>query len=73
MLHDAQVQEAFRRHGVVLMRADWTRRDEAIARELERFARSGVPLYVLYDRKGAPHLLPEILSKSIVLQELAGI
>ncbi len=73
VLHDAQVQEAFRRHGVVLMRADWTRRDEAIARELERFARSGVPLYVLYDRKGAPHLLPEILSKSIVLQELAGI
>jgi len=73
VLHDEEVQEAFRQHGVVLMRADWTRRDEAIARELARFARSGVPMYVLYDRKGVAHLLPEILSRKGVLEELAGI
>jgi len=67
------VQEAFRLHGVVLMRADWTSRDEAIARELARFARSGVPMYVLYDRRGNAHLLPEILSTKILLEELASI
>ena len=73
VLRDDEVQEAFRQHGVVLMRADWTRRDEAIARELARFARSGVPMYVLYDRRGVAHLLPEILSRKGVLEELAGI
>lgn len=73
VLHDDQVQEAFHKHGVVLMRADWTRRDEAIARELARFARGGVPMYVLYDRNGRAHLLPEILSTKIVLDELASI
>jgi len=73
VLHDDRVAEAFRRHGVVLLRADWTRRDEAIARELARFARSGVPLYVLYDRRGVVHLLPEILSTKAVLDELATI
>ena len=73
VLHDEGVREAFRRQGVVLMRADWTRRDEAIARELARFARSGVPMYVLYDRKGVAHLLPEILSTRAVLDELARI
>jgi len=73
VLHNDQVQQAFQQHGVVLMRADWTRRDEAIARELARFARSGVPMYVLYDRKGNAHLLPEILSTKIVLDELGSI
>jgi len=73
VLHDERVQDAFRQHGVVLMRADWTRGDETIARELARFARSGVPLYVLYDRRGVVHLLPEILSTKAVLDELATI
>jgi len=73
VLHSEQVQQAFHEHGVVLMRADWTSRDEAIARELARFARSGVPMYVLYDRKGNAHLLPEILSTKILLDELARI
>ncbi|SPE25727.1 putative ThiO:disulfide interchange protein [Burkholderiales bacterium] len=73
VLHDDRVADAFRQHGVVLMRADWTRRDEGIARELARFARSGVPLYVLYDRRGIAHLLPEILSTKVVLDELATI
>jgi len=73
VLHDDRVADAFRQHGVVLMRADWTRRDDGIARELGRFARSGVPMYVLYDRQGIAHLLPEILSTQNVLDELATI
>jgi len=73
VLRDDRVEEAFRQRGVALMRADWTRRDEMITRELARFARSGVPMYVLYDRKGMPHLLPEILSAKAILDELAGI
>ncbi len=73
VLHDTSVEAAFRERGVVLLRADWTQRDERIAQELARFARSGVPMYVLYDRKGAPHLLPEILSTRGVLDALAAL
>jgi len=73
VLHDAQVEAAFVRQGVVRLQADWTRRDETISRELTRFARSGVPLYVLYGRDGQPHVLPEILSTQGVLEALAGV
>jgi thiol:disulfide interchange protein DsbD len=71
VLADARVERAFQTGGVVRMEADWTRRDETISRELSRFARSGVPLYVLYDRAGVPHLLPEILSTQGLLEALA--
>ena len=33
---------------VLLLRADWTRRDAAISAELTRLGRSGVPVYALY-------------------------
>ncbi len=64
------VREAFARRGVTLLRADWTSRDDAITGELARFGRNGVPLYVLYGRGGATHLLPELLTERIVLDAL---
>ncbi len=73
VLADERVERAFAQADVVRLRADWTRRDEAITRELARFARSGVPLYVLYDRAGSPHLLPEILSTQGVLAALGAV
>jgi thiol:disulfide interchange protein DsbD len=73
VLGDEKVERAFRAGGVVRMEADWTRRDEAISRELNRFGRSGVPMYVLYDRAGVPHLLPEILSTEGLLTALAAL
>jgi len=73
VLSDERVVDAFRKASVMLMEADWTRRDDAISRELTRFARSGVPMYVLYDRAGTPHLLPEILSTQGLLDALGGI
>lgn len=67
------VARAFSERGVVLMRADWTNRDDAITQELARFQRSGVPLYVLYDRRGNPRLLPELLTERTVLDALAAL
>lgn len=67
VLRNARVERALRDHRVTLLRADWTRRNEAISRELARFSRSGVPMYVLYNRSGDPQLLPEILSTTAVL------
>ena len=64
------VRAAFEQRGVTLLRADWTNRDDEITRELARFNRNGVPLYVLYGRDGATQVLPELLSERIVLDAL---
>ncbi len=74
-LADDAVLADFAARQVVLMRADWTRRDPAISRELGLLGRSGVPVYALYapGGSGAPQLLPEILSAGAVRDALAGL
>ena len=69
-LQDSSVQEAFARHQVLLLQADWTRQDPAISASLAELGRSGVPVYVLH-RPGQPALvLPELLSPGTVLNAL---
>ncbi len=70
----AQVLAAFDNKRVLLLRADWTRRDPTIAAELARLQRSGVPVYALY-RPGnpAPQLLNELPSVADVLDALAAL
>ncbi|MEZ5956799.1 MAG: protein-disulfide reductase DsbD family protein [Hyphomonadaceae bacterium] len=52
---------------------DWTNRDEAIAAELARHGRAGVPLYLYYPAGGGePRVLPQVLSESLVLQTIEG-
>ena len=67
-----EVMADFERRRVLLLRADWTRRDAAISAELARMGRSGVPVYALYAPGAAvPKLLSEILSVDEVLAALA--
>ena len=56
---------------VMLMRADWTRRDPAITAALTALGRSGVPVYVLYAPGKAPLVLSELLSVSKIKEALA--
>ena len=67
-----EVMQAFQEHKVVLLKADWTRHDEAITHALEGLGRSGVPTYALYipGQSGA-QLLPEVLTPGIVTDALA--
>lgn len=68
------VREAFKEKNVALLKADWTNRDPEITRALEAHDRSGVPLYVLYKGDGSePILLPEILTRDIVLGALEAL
>lgn len=61
------VREAVKTSGVAVLKADWTNQNADIAQELERFGRSGVPMYVLYPADGsAPRLLPEVLTPDIL-------
>ena len=66
-LANAGTRALFAGTDAVYMVADWTRRDDLIARELERFGRSGVPLYLVYSPgKAAPEILPQLLTPGIV-------
>jgi thiol:disulfide interchange protein DsbD len=71
-LADSAVMSDFAARGVVLMRADWTRRDAAITAALAGFGRNGVPVYALYGAEGRPpQILNEILSVREVRDALA--
>ena len=74
VLESAAVRDAFQRHGVVKLKADWTNGDPAITKILQQFGRPGVPLYVLYPGKSEePIVFPELLTKNIVLEKLETI
>jgi thiol:disulfide interchange protein/DsbC/DsbD-like thiol-disulfide interchange protein len=73
VLSTPAVTNAFEANNVALVRADWTHRDAEITRALESHGRSGVPLYVYYENENAsPDLLPEVLTKDIVLRRMEG-
>jgi thiol:disulfide interchange protein len=74
VLESAAVREAFRRHGIIKLKADWTNGDPVITKLLQQFGRPGVPLYVLYRGKSEePIVFPELLTKSIILDKLETI
>jgi thiol:disulfide interchange protein len=73
VLSAADVEQRFAELEVTRLRADWTSRDAAISAALARMNRSGVPVYALYSpAQREPALLPEVLTRSIVLEALQG-
>ena len=74
VLEAQDVREAFQRHGVVKLKADWTNGDPVITKLLQQFGRPGVPLYVLYPAKNEePIVFPEVLTKGMVLDKLESV
>jgi thiol:disulfide interchange protein DsbD len=72
VLNQPGVQRAFADRKVALLRADWTRHDEAITKALTAMGRSGVPAYALYTPgEASPRLLPEVLTPGIVTDAVA--
>ncbi len=60
---DAKIQELFKKHGVVALKADYTNEDEAIKKAFTALGRGAVPVNVLYlPGVATPHVLPEILT-----------
>ena len=68
-----EVAAALAKDGVVLMKADWTRKDEVITAELKRYEREGVPLNVFLRKDTAPAVLSEFLTGDEVLAALAAV
>jgi thiol:disulfide interchange protein DsbD len=75
VLETSAVKEAFARRSVVKIKADWTNAYPEITKILKQFGRPGVPLYVLYPagKSVEPIVLPELLTKNIVLEQLDNI
>ncbi len=46
-LQSDTVANAFKRHGVIPMIADWTRRDDRISKALAKLGRNSIPVYVI--------------------------
>ena len=69
-LNSEEVKALIKQKNIKYLEADWTRKNEAIAKKLEEFGRSGVPLYLLYPSTGKPIILPEILTEDILLNYL---
>jgi len=72
VLHTTAVQEAFKKNEVLFLVADWTRPSPDITALLKQFGRAGVPLYVFYPAGSPdqPRVLPEVLTREIVLDAL---
>jgi thiol:disulfide interchange protein/DsbC/DsbD-like thiol-disulfide interchange protein len=72
-LSSPRVAEALTEANAVYLVGDWTRRDDAITRELERRERSGVPLYMVFrPGQAEPEILPQLLTEGVVIDALAG-
>ena len=61
-LRTEATRSLFEENEIVALTADWTRYDPEITKELERFGRSGVPLYVFYEPGGQVTVLPQNLT-----------
>ena len=75
VLDQSDVEKVFRKHGVTMLRADWTNHDDTITAALAQLGRSGVPTYALYSGgpQSAPTLLPEVLTTGIVMDALKNL
>ncbi len=71
-LSQDKVVLAFQSRGITYLKGDWTNQDPEITRLLEKFGRSGVPLYLYYPpgAQSEPVVLPQILTPDIVLSAL---
>jgi len=72
-LDRAAVRRAFADRHIVALKGDWTRQDPEITAFLQKFGRSGVPLYLLYDKAGNPTVLPQILTEAQMLEAVGNI
>jgi thiol:disulfide interchange protein len=70
VLNSSDVKRAFERRGIVILRADWTNRDETIRQYLAKFGRSGIPFYAFYEPGKEPVALSEFLTARKVLDVL---
>ena len=74
VLETDSIQQAFQQQSVTYYVIDWTNYDPAVAKFLEEFQRNGIPFYLVYPGNNRPpQVLPQILTKQIVLDALKAL
>jgi suppressor for copper-sensitivity B len=71
VLETPEVRAALAAHGVVAMKGDWTHRDDAIGDFLASHGRYGIPFYMVYRPGREPNILPELITRELVIGALA--
>ena len=73
------VKEVFKDYNVQYVKGDWTNYDPEITRYLEKYGRSGVPIYIFYGarndatgKRPEPVILPQILRPGIVKETITA-
>ena len=75
VLEKASTRALFKEANTAFLVADWTNKNDEIARELARHGRSGVPLYLVYpsgNNDVSPLILPQVLSEAVLRDALLG-
>jgi len=72
-LKTSKVSKLLADKDITYIEADWTRKDPIISSALEKYGRTGLPLYLLFPSKGDPLILPEILTEDILLTYLTEV
>ena len=67
------VAKALTQSGVVLLKADWTKKDAVIAEELRKYGRTGIPLNVFLKAGQTPAILSEALTGTEILAALKDV
>jgi thiol:disulfide interchange protein DsbD len=71
-LNRDEVVKALADRGVVALKADWTNHDPRITAALAELGRNALPVYALYaPGQSQPKLLPEVLTASLVIDEIS--
>ena len=72
VLQKREVVQAFKAHGIIAFKADWTNYDPAITRALTLLGRDSVPVYVYYPPGAAtPVILPTLITPQMILERLS--
>jgi suppressor for copper-sensitivity B len=70
VLDTEPIVAGFAARGVIALKADWTNRDDRIATYLASFGKYGIPFYAVYRPGETPRVLPEVLTRELVLDSL---
>jgi thiol:disulfide interchange protein DsbD len=72
-LNSTAFKSALKSHHITYLKGDWTNDNPEITVLLNKYGRSGVPLYLYFDQEGSPaKILPQLLTQKLVLDAFAS-
>ena len=64
-----EVFKKFEEKNITYLKADWTNRNSEIAGQIEKYNRSGIPLYIYWNKTlDEPMVLNEILTENYLME-----